>query len=310
MAGKIRDVSAYILTGDVGPAPVIRTLSLRNITGYIATSPPVVRTLSMRAIIGYAAIENIIRTLSVRKITAYVAQTAIERTLSLRKVTGYVAAGPAIVRTLGVRKITGYAATAGVERTLSVRKLTGYVAVVAVERTLKLRKITGYAATAIASSASVREINGLALVKPVFYPPFHQPSLKGLLDTINHQHGTRFVEGDLQFGPPSVLSQDFYFNSKLTVVASDFSGFSGEILFRYNRAAISKAFFRKDMTALKTFGSSVVASLPAINAKYALNLQASDVVDGPVTAGATTLKLTMAATSYYYLPGSTVTLGA
>ncbi|MNY36506.1 hypothetical protein D3C86_1710000 [compost metagenome] len=93
------------------------------------------------------------------------------------------------------------------------------------------------------------------------------------------------------------------------VTAKKASGYSGSYTFQYQRFALTVPFDGQALDLPTSVGSTVHATLDAINAKFGVKLETTDVVDGPIANGAVSVTLTVKDTSVLYLPGSFVTLG-
>lgn len=130
--------------------------------------------------------------------------------------------------------------------------------------------------------------------------------VKGLLVK---EFGQTWLNTDLVFSDPQVITGQFNSNVKLTVPKGSKLPYSGSTRMRYNRWSIAKPFESRSASDLRSFGSSIVNSLDAINAAFGLALVPDDVVDAPISAGTTQITLTIASGSFMFIPGSSVVLG-
>lgn len=117
-----------------------------------------------------------------------------------------------------------------------------------------------------------------------------------------------FTTSNLTVGQPQATSLNNV-NTVVKITALPASGFSGSMNIYYNRRKITDA-VSSNSWLLGTIASNttILALLSQINTAYGTNFDPTDIVDGPVQAGATSIKLTVANTSYVYIPGASVYL--
>lgn len=175
---------------------------------------------------------------------------------------------------------------------------------------LKLGSIQGYALVGTASAMRVGAIQGYALVRTPNLPNVTVSGPTALLAAMNKQYKSSFTATQVTFGPPQALANDPDYNTTTELTAIRTSGYSGSKIMRYNRVEFSLVTAGKD-TAIPTtgMGSTIVASLAALNTKLGLALVASDVVDAPIPSGATGFNIVIASTSVLFIPGSMVRMG-
>lgn len=175
---------------------------------------------------------------------------------------------------------------------------------------VKLGSIQGYALTSASVAMRVGAVQGYALVRTPNLPNFALSGQAALLAAMNKQYGQAFTLSQVSFGAPQVLVGDQDYNTSTLLTPNRTSGYSGTKTMRYNRVDLALALSGKD-PALPTsgMGTTLWASLPAINTKYALSLTTADVVDRSVT-GLSGITITAADTSVLFIPGTTVRIGS
>lgn len=140
-------------------------------------------------------------------------------------------------------------------------------------------------------------------------PNFGQTAQTSMINALNQQYGISLSASKVAFEAVAALASDPSYNSTINVHVNRQSGYKGIKTLRYNRFTLTTAFNGKTIVALPTLGSTILTSLAAINSQYGLLLAATDVVDAAIDSSASQLTLTAAATSQYYIPGSTFTIG-
>lgn len=173
---------------------------------------------------------------------------------------------------------------------------------------VKLGSLQGYALVAPAVALKVGAVQGYALVRTPNTPNFTLSGKAALLAAMNKQYKSAFTDTQVSFGNPQALVNDPDYNTSTLLSTNRTSGYSDNKTMRYNRVDFALAMVGKD-TALPTtgMGSTVFASLTAINTKYGLALTTEDVIDGPVSGTGTTI--VAANTSWLYQPGTTMRIG-
>lgn len=138
-------------------------------------------------------------------------------------------------------------------------------------------------------------------------PPFSVAGSVGILAAINKEQGTSLLARQLTFGTLQVSQNDTLYNTSVVLTSVANQGFKGTFTFRYNRVDIGVAFQGKEMTLPGTF-ANVFAALNAINAKFGLALEQSDVVNNTIVAAGGEIVVRAKPTSIYYQPGTQIKL--
>lgn len=143
-------------------------------------------------------------------------------------------------------------------------------------------------------------------------PQRKNPTLAGtaaIIALINSETVTPFTLSNLTLGTPTVNTSISGTNTALQLTALPASGYIGTYQIHYNRVSLFKQ-FASTAWLLPTISASTTirALVPQINAAYGTYIDPTDVVDGPVAAGATSLQLVVASGSYVYQPGTNVNL--
>lgn len=173
-----------------------------------------------------------------------------------------------------------------------------------------VRKITGFALTTVPEPVTLRKVSGYALIDVVKLPNFSLSGAVVLLAAINKEKNVNFTANQLTFGVPQVVADATqYFNTTILVTAKKVSNYSGSYTFQYRRFTLDVGFNGQTLDLPAGMGSTIHASLGVINAKFGVKLETTDVVDGPVVNGATSVTLTVKDSSILYIPDSKVTLG-
>lgn len=140
-------------------------------------------------------------------------------------------------------------------------------------------------------------------------PPFNTAGTVAILALLNTQAKKTFTYSDIQIGAPVAIADDGQVNTEIEVTAYPVSGYQGSTKLQYKRVPILNAVADRTLTFTVNSNTNVHSLLPTINAAYGLALATSDVLNTSVGAGAVTIILTAAETSYIYLPGSQLYLG-
>jgi hypothetical protein len=131
-----------------------------------------------------------------------------------------------------------------------------------------------------------------------------------LLTAVNKEYVKELTVDQVFFENPRALADDARYNSKVSMKPKPGFPYSGSMEFRYNRWPIVDAFQGLDTTTLPAGNQTTVhARLAAINAAFGRNFATYDVVNSPVAANATAITLTVASTSFLFLPGTSITIG-
>lgn len=175
---------------------------------------------------------------------------------------------------------------------------------------VKVGAIQGYALVAVAASMRTASIQGYALVRTPNLPNFTIAPQAALLAAMNKQYARSFTLSQVSFGPPVALVGDQDYNTTTLLTPNRTSGYSGTKTMRYNRVDLALAISGKDPALPTTgMGSTLWASLAAINTKYALALTTADVVDRSIS-GQSGITITASDTSVLFIPGTTMRIGS
>lgn len=171
----------------------------------------------------------------------------------------------------------------------------------------RVRQVTGHLWIPEPAVGAVRQIVGHAWVRDRPLPAKVGPSAIWDLLSSASVSGTALSSTQLTLGTVSVDSTKVGFNTRLTLTAKSGSGYAGSGSVRYSRRDINDA-FASTVWALGTIASNTTISalLSSINSTYGTFLDPTDIVDGTVLAGASALRLTIASTSYVFIPGTYV----
>lgn len=178
--------------------------------------------------------------------------------------------------------------------------------------TTQIRNVRGYALTSPPTQAQLRNVRGYALTAATKPPPTAQTGVNAMLWLLNQNINiaTPFTLSQLTIGTPSSYSDPTGLNNaQVTVTAKSGSGYQGSMTAYYKRRTLDSV-FSSTAWLLGTISSATTirALIPQINTAYGVGLDPTDVVDGPVNAGATSLTLTIASGSYMFQPGSALML--
>ena len=115
---------------------------------------------------------------------------------------------------------------------------------------------------------------------------FAQSSALVLLELINHDNGTSLPQSAITFGTPTVAAGENASGliTNVTAFAASGSGYSGSQNFTYNRVDLGFMLVNEPGLLIETEVTSVHELLPALNAAFGINLEASDVVDAVIPA--------------------------
>lgn len=206
--------------------------------------------------------------------------------------------------TVNVAEIHGYALT---HPTLQVKvaEIHGY-ALVASTRPSAIRSLQGYALGVPPQTVGIRALNGYALVT---INPLPKVTGKAALMTMILAAGkTVRPESHFSLGVPEVYNDpNAAYSARVPLTALPVSQLTGSMYFYYNRVPLNRI---GDLGSL-TIGSATTTHglITAINTATGLALTTDDIVDTPITSGATTVTLVAASTSYMFIPDSTLTYG-
>lgn len=103
-----------------------------------------------------------------------------------------------------------------------------------------------------------------------------------LIDLINADNGTQLKPGQLAFGTPSPMPEGARRNTELEVYAGVGSGFKGSVKIHYTRVPLSFK-INGDLEFEIGDARQIRDLIPAINARYGIQLTSDDYVDAPLT---------------------------
>lgn len=174
-----------------------------------------------------------------------------------------------------------------------------------------IRQITGYAFETVPPAGTVRQIAGYAFQQT---PPALNLSVTGdlaLYALINNNttFTGKWSATNSTLGVPAVDNTQLNCNTKINLAALSVSGYGGSINLYYNRRTLGSAISASISLGTIASNTTVWAMLPTINSKYNINLTQTDVVNGTVLAGATSIALVAASSSWLFQPGSSVAVG-
>jgi hypothetical protein len=132
---------------------------------------------------------------------------------------------------------------------------------------------------------------------------------QAILNLVNSEAKQVFTTSQISIGAPAASTAVPNTNTVIEVSALAGSGYSGEVNLYYSRINVANVFASTQfLLPAITSATTKSALIPAINTAYGTYLVPTDIVDGPVPAGTTSITLTIAAGSYVYIPGTQVTL--
>lgn len=168
-----------------------------------------------------------------------------------------------------------------------------------------LRTVNGYAFETPPPSGTVRTVLGYAFQAGQRALPIGFTSIAALYQLINSNSSyTTWSASNSTISSPTTDTSRPGANTVVAMTAQRASGFSGTINLYYNRRPLSDISANSVSLGSIPSATTIYALLPTINSKYGCNLAQSDVVDGPVAAGAVFVKLTAASGSYMFQPGT------
>jgi hypothetical protein len=176
-----------------------------------------------------------------------------------------------------------------------------------------LRNIQGYAFETVPPGAAVRNIQGYAFESVKLPLPLNVAgnlALYALINTLTIA-ATPWSTSNSTLGVPSALSTPLAGgqNTTVSLTAQTSSGYSGSMNFSYTRRNLSDAFPNPISITPPSSATTVWALLSMINSAYSVNLTTADVVNNPVAAGALSVNLVAAASSWMFIPGTTALVG-
>jgi len=190
---------------------------------------------------------------------------------------------------------------------LTARSINGYAAV-SPPNQVSLRSVSGYLIGSPPVQVGVRSIGGYLIGPAIKSLPKGVTGLQAVLLMIVAKANTVRPTTDFTAVAVEALTNDANYNARVQVKASAASGLKGTKWFRYNRVPISRMTLDPNNIPLGT-ATTIYEALSAISAVVGITLTVDDVVDGPISASAYTVELVAKSTSYWFIPGSKVTIG-
>ena len=176
----------------------------------------------------------------------------------------------------------------------------------------QLRQISAYTLQQSPSKGQLRQISAFTLQKKQLQ--IKTGGLTGLWALIQADAKQTITQAQLSVSAPVVDTSQLNCNTYVTVapIGTLLQQYSGTYRLYYNRTDINNAFVAGSTNTWKlgtlASATTIRALIPQINTQYGVALDPTDVVDGPVAAGATQVALVAAPNSYVYKPGTTVYL--
>jgi hypothetical protein len=175
---------------------------------------------------------------------------------------------------------------------------------------LMVRNVQGYAFESPQANVALRNIQGYAFESVKQSLNLSVTGNQALYALINNNSLYQsWSASNSTLGAPVVDNSVTNCNTRVNLAAKTASGYSGNINLYYNRRPISDAINTSVSLGTIASNTDVWTLLPTINSKYGTNLTTSDVLNASVSAGATTVMLTVASGSYMFVPGSVVAAG-
>jgi hypothetical protein len=177
--------------------------------------------------------------------------------------------------------------------------------------TAQIRNVRGYAMSAMPAKAQIRNVRGYVMSNATKPPPTSVTGAAALLWLLNQNtKGVTFASGQLVIGTPQAYSDPSgRSNTQVLITANQSSGYSGSMTAYYNRRTLLSVFSNTGwLLGTISSATTIRALIPQINTAYGVGLDVTDVVDGPVAAGATSLVLTVASGSYMFKAGDVLQL--
>jgi hypothetical protein len=161
------------------------------------------------------------------------------------------------------------------------------------------------------TSGSLRQVRGATL--QLTRRPQTVGGLAGLWALIVADAKVTLQQAQVSISAAVADSSLPYTNTYVTVapIGALLQQYSGSTKLYYNRVGMDRAFLTSGVQWLLgtiSAATTIRALIPRINTAYSISLDPTDVVDGPVSAGATAIQLTAAPGGYVFNPGTSVWL--
>ncbi len=143
-----------------------------------------------------------------------------------------------------------------------------------------------------------------------FTPNPSLSSRQNIVNLINAYNLRQYSFQQMALGSPTALSGIVGFNASISMSALQNSGYSGSVIFQYNRYDAGQVIgngFSVNSSVLS--GTTIREILPGLDALMNLGLRIDEIVDGPVDlVNDFSVTLVISTTSELYLPGSSFTV--
>jgi hypothetical protein len=175
-----------------------------------------------------------------------------------------------------------------------------------------LRQASAFTLQKSSTQGALRQISAFTLQKTTVATT--KGGLTGLWALIQADAKQTILQSQLTVSAPVADTSKLNCNTYVTVAPTGalLQQYSGTTKLYYNRVDINNAFLggTNNTWKLGTIASATTirALIPQINTQYGLTLDPTDVVDGPVAAGATKLQLVADPNSYVFNPGTSLYL--
>lgn len=197
---------------------------------------------------------------------------------------------------------------------LSMRNITGYAlaAEPPPQPAFAVRKVAGYALVPTLPQINLRKLNVYGMYSKQNLNFKDKTSFEILFDVINTEAITPFTQAQVSLGDPQVrdVTSGIRRNTSIELTALPGNPYAGKMTMKYNRFGLARPFVTPTTLGFTVAADTTVHALIAsINTAHNLKLVARDLVNNVVKAGAVSITLVAASTSYIYLPTSRVTIG-
>jgi hypothetical protein len=186
-----------------------------------------------------------------------------------------------------------------------VSNVQGYVLMIP-PAPVRLREVRGYVMGAPPLSINLRSVAGYAMATYIPLPK-GQTFATALMTMIlarakSVRPATHFNLGAVEVG--DVVG----YNSKVKLTPTALAQLSGEMYFHYNRVYMNRM---PDLSSVVVGSETTThALISKINTLTGMQLTVADIVDEPIDSEATVVSIKAAATSYLFVPGTSVSVGS
>lgn len=173
-----------------------------------------------------------------------------------------------------------------------------------------IRNAPTYVMVGLASAIALRNAPVYVMVGDAYPFPTGVTGKQAVLNMIKALTNQNFAEGAVTLGYPSVNnSLPNGRNATVTLTAHPISRYTGETDFHYTRIAISDKLAAVASSIVISGETSVHQLIPKLNTAAGIVFSEDDLVDSAIGGGATSTTLTVASTSYFFIPGDTIQVG-